>query len=246
MKTNDFISALAQDHAAQPQPQPLRWTFLTAMAAGLGVAVVAFALTLGVRPDVASAIQTWRYDFKFVMTLTLAVTSARLVWRLARPAAEYRSAELAMAAAPLLLSGAVLYELWAVPASSWLPRAIGSNSVACVISIAFLSIAPLAAAFYALSAARPCGRVWRERRRGCSPARLQQRFTPRIAQTIRRCSAQSGTQPRWLLSLARGASPGGISCAGELASGDRLCGGGHRHRPVVSLPSSFSRRSAGS
>jgi hypothetical protein len=155
MKTNDFISALAQDHAAQPQPQPLRWTFLTAMAAGLGVAVVAFALTLGFRPDLASAIQTWRYDFKFVVTLTLAVTSARLVWRLARPAAECHSAELALAAAPLLLFGAVLYELWAVPASSWLPRAIGSNSVACVISITFLSIGPLAAAFYALKHGAP-------------------------------------------------------------------------------------------
>ncbi len=155
MKTHDLINALAQDHAARPQPQPLRWTFLTAMAAGLGVAVVAFALTLGVRHDVASAILTWRYDFKFVVTLTLAVTSARLVWRLARPAADFRSAELALAAAPLLLAGAVLYELWAVPASSWLPRAIGSHSVACVVSIAFLSLAPLAAAFYALRRGAP-------------------------------------------------------------------------------------------
>ena len=155
MKTHDFINALAEDHAARPQPQPLRWTFLTAMAAGLAVAVVAFALALGIRPDVASAIQTWRYDFKFVVTLTLAVTSARLVWQLARPAADARSAELAIAAAPLLLLGAVLYELWAIPASAWLPRAIGSNSVACVLSITFLSIAPLTAAFYALKRGAP-------------------------------------------------------------------------------------------
>lgn len=155
MKTQDLISALAQDHAARPQPQPLRWTFLTAMAAGFGVAAVAFALTLGIRPDVASAILTWRYDFKFVVTLTLAVTSARLVWQLARPAADPRSAELTIAAAPLLLFGAVLYELWAVPASAWLPRAIGSNSVACVLSITFLSIAPLAAAFYTLRRGAP-------------------------------------------------------------------------------------------
>ncbi len=155
MKTRDFINALAQDHAARPQPQPLRWTFVTALAAGLGVAVVAFALTLGVRPDVASAILTWRYDFKLVVTVTLAVTSARLVWRLARPAADFRSAELGLAAAPLLLFGAVLYELWAMPASSWLPRAIGSNSVACLVSITFLSLAPLAAAFYALRRGAP-------------------------------------------------------------------------------------------
>lgn len=155
MKTQDFINALAADHAARPQPQPLRWTFLTAMAAGFAVAAVAFALALGIRPDVASAIETWRYDFKFVVTLTLAATSARLVWRLARPAADARSAGLAMAAAPLLLLGAVLYELWAIPSSAWLPRAIGSNSVACVASITLLSIAPLTAAFYALKHGAP-------------------------------------------------------------------------------------------
>ncbi len=155
MRTIDLIGALAQDHAAHPKPQPLRWTFLGAMSAGFAVTAIAFALTLGIRPDVASAILTWRYDFKFVVTLTLAATSASLVWRLARPAADARPAELAMAAAPLLLLGAVLYELWAVPSSAWLPRAIGSNSVACVISITLLSIAPLAAAFYALRRGAP-------------------------------------------------------------------------------------------
>ncbi len=155
MRTDDLIGALAQDHAAHPKPQPLRWTFVGAMAAGFGVAAIAFALTLGIRPDVASAILTWRYDFKFVVTLTLAVTSARFVWQLARPAADPRSAGLAIAAAPVLLLGAVLYELWAVPASGWLPRAIGSNSVACVVSIVLLSIAPLAAAFYALRRGAP-------------------------------------------------------------------------------------------
>jgi hypothetical protein len=155
MKTHDFINALAQDHATSPQPQPLSWTFLTAMAAGLGIAIVAFALTLGIRPDVASAVLTWRYDFKFVVTLTLAATSARLVWQLARPATDPRSAGLAIAAAPALLFGAVLYELWAIPASSWVPRAVGSNSVACMISITLLSIAPLAGAFYALRRGAP-------------------------------------------------------------------------------------------
>ncbi len=155
MRTQDLINALSEDHAARPQPQPLSRTFLIAMAAGLGVAAALFALTLGIRPDAASAIETWRYNFKFVMTLTLAVTSARFVWRLARPAADVRPAELAMAAAPLLLLGAVLYELWAVPESRWLPRTLGSNSLACVVSITLLSLAPLAGAFYALRRGAP-------------------------------------------------------------------------------------------
>ncbi len=155
MRTGDLIHALTQDHAARPQPVPLRRTFFTAMAAGFGVAVAAFALTLGVRPDVATAVDGWRFDFKFVMTITLAVTSARLVWRLARPAVDARSAELALLIGPLLLAGAVFYELWAVPQNGWLPRAIGENSLMCVVSISFLSLAPLAAAFYALRRGAP-------------------------------------------------------------------------------------------
>jgi len=155
MRTEDLINALALDHAARPRPAPLRLTFLAAIGAGFACAVVAFALALGVRPDVASAVETWRYDFKFIMTLTLAFTSARLVWRLARPGADARSAEFAMMTAPVLLLCAVAYELWAVPGNSWLPRAIGTNSVACVVSITLLSLAPLAAAFYALREGAP-------------------------------------------------------------------------------------------
>jgi hypothetical protein len=155
MRTDDLINALAEDHAANPRAEPLSRTFLASMALGLGVAVIAFALALGVRPDIASVLGTWRFDFKFVMTLTLAATSAWLVWRLARPAVDARPAKLAMATAPLLLLGAVFCELWIIPKAEWLPRAIGTNSVACVVSIALLSLAPLTAAIYALRRAAP-------------------------------------------------------------------------------------------
>jgi hypothetical protein len=155
MRTEDLINALAEDHAARPQPGSLRWTFFIAIVLGLTIAAIAFALTLGIRPDISFAMQTWRYDFKLVMTVTLALTSAWLVWRLSRPAVDPRPAEIAMAIAPLLLLGAVAYELWSVPEPEWLPRAIGSNSVACLLSISFLSLAPLGGAFYALRRGAP-------------------------------------------------------------------------------------------
>ena len=139
MKTEDLINALAEDHAARPQPGSLRRSFFVAMALGLTIAAIAFALVLGVRPDVALAMQTWRFNFKLVMTFTLAITSARLVWQLSRPAVDPRTAEMALAIAPLLVLGAVTYELLSVPEPEWLPRAIGSNSVACLLSISFLS-----------------------------------------------------------------------------------------------------------
>lgn len=155
MKTEDLINALAEDHAARPQSGSLRRTFFVAMALGLAIAAIAFALTLGIRPDIALAMQTWRFDFKLVMTVTLAITSAWLVWRLSRPAADPRPAEMALAIAPVLLLSAVTYELWSVPEPEWLPRAIGSNSVACFLSISFLSLAPLGGAFYALRQGAP-------------------------------------------------------------------------------------------
>ena len=155
MKTEDLINALAEDHAARPQPGSLQRSFFVALALGLTIAAIAFALVLGVRPDVALAMQTWRFNFKLVMTFTLAITSARLVWQFSRPAVDPRSAEMALAIAPLLLLGAVTYELWSVPEPEWLPRAIGSNSVACLLSISFLSLAPLGGAMYALSRGAP-------------------------------------------------------------------------------------------
>jgi hypothetical protein len=45
MKTEDLINALAEDHAARPQPGSLRRTFFVAMALGLTLAAIAFALT---------------------------------------------------------------------------------------------------------------------------------------------------------------------------------------------------------
>jgi hypothetical protein len=155
MKTEDLINALAEDHAARPQPGSLRRTFFGVMALGLAIAAIAFALTLGVRPDISHAMQTWRFDFKLVMTATLATTSAWLVWQLSRPAVDPRPAEMALAIAPMLVLGAVTYELWSVPEPEWLPRAIGSNSVACFLGISFLSLAPIGGAFYALRRGAP-------------------------------------------------------------------------------------------
>src|SRR5271166_415941 len=112
MRTEDLINALAEDHLARPRLGSLRQTFFVAVALGLAIAAIAFALTLGIRPDIALAMQTWRFDFKLVMTCALAVTSAWLVWRLSRPAVDARPAEIAMAIAPVLLLAAVTYELW--------------------------------------------------------------------------------------------------------------------------------------
>jgi hypothetical protein len=66
-----------------------------------------------------------------------------------------RLAAWGLAAAPLLLLGAIAVELYTVPAAEWAARLTGKNAAYCLVSIPLLSLAPLAAAFFALRNGAP-------------------------------------------------------------------------------------------
>ena len=89
MQTDNLIHTLAAD-AGRSSVSPDRvWWAVLGLAALLAGA--AFLLTLGPRPDIAAAAATIRFPFKFVVTLTLAVTAFALIRHLARPGAAARS-----------------------------------------------------------------------------------------------------------------------------------------------------------
>jgi hypothetical protein len=153
MKTDDLIAAIAADGAARP---PLIGRRM-AVALGIGglVALAFFMQSLGVRPDIADALPTWRFAAKMAVVLVSLVVALWATARLARPDADRRMA-LAMLALPLLmLVSAAGAELAISPASTWSTWAIGSNSRICLLYIALLSIAPLAALLVALRAGAP-------------------------------------------------------------------------------------------
>lgn len=153
MRTDDLIEALAKDGAdAAPKP---RFALFCAMLGGALIAGLLFATTLGYRPDIAAAAETYRFLFKFVFTLTLAATAIWLVFGVIRPEAVPGSRLLALAVAPVLLILAVIAELMVMPSSTWLPRLIGTNWWFCLTVIPLLSIAPLAAFLAALKRAAP-------------------------------------------------------------------------------------------
>jgi Negative regulator of sigma F len=52
---------------------------------GSVLAAAAFFLRIGFRPDIAQALETVRFLFKFVVTLSLAATATGFLVRLARP-----------------------------------------------------------------------------------------------------------------------------------------------------------------
>jgi hypothetical protein len=145
MRTEDLIATLAAD--TKPAQSPARALAL-AIAIGAVPAAVLFYIVLGPRPDFLHAISTLRFDFKFVVTLSLAATAFVLALRLARPDATANRAVLL--AVPVLLAVAVVLELVSVPAQDWLTRWIGHNARACVLGIPFLSLLPLAAILAAL------------------------------------------------------------------------------------------------
>lgn len=156
MRTDDLIRVLTEDHAARPRPEQLELAFGLAFAAGLAAAAGLFAAELGLRPDFAAALaSSWRFVFKFVVTLALAIAAAPLVLRSSRPTGHIGRAALGLAAAPLLLAAASIAELYAIPRSAWAAHALGVNALACVIAVTALSMAPLAAALYSLKRGAP-------------------------------------------------------------------------------------------
>ena len=153
MRTEDLINALVVDLTVSKVR--FRQILVGATALGSIIATVAFLLWIGVRPDITQALRTPRFLFKFVVTLSLATTTAGLLYRLARPGVPAGGWAWAWLAAPAFLVGAVVVELIVMPAPTWVPRLIGTNARFCLMLIPFLSIGPLACIMLALRQGAP-------------------------------------------------------------------------------------------
>jgi hypothetical protein len=150
MKTDDLIKTLSQDAPAEP---PIwRSAAVAAVVAALGGAALFFAF-IGMRPDIAAAMDTWRFNLKLALTLAAAVLLSWEFLRVMRPNAQARIwPSVALAAA---IAFAVIVELTLVPREAWAMSAIGKNWLACLTTIPFLSALPLAAAIWAMRTGAP-------------------------------------------------------------------------------------------
>jgi hypothetical protein len=152
LKTNELVEVLAQD--LRPQ-HGFPCVLLFAAVSGAVVAGTTFFLFLGFRPDIAQAMESVRFLFKFVITLTLAVAATGAALHLARPGDVVAGWGWALAAVPLLLLCAVGLELTALPARSWLHHLAGHNARFCLTLIPLFSIGPLICIFAALRRGAP-------------------------------------------------------------------------------------------
>ena len=167
MRTEDLIEAIAGD-ATAPRPW-LAGRLAAALIAGGAISYALLTLDLGVRPDIASALTTWRFTLKVAVAALSLAAAYWAAMRLARPETTTRDVAVALAAAPAVLALAVAYELMTLPAAEWSARAIGSNARICLASVPLLSLAPLAAMLAALRAGAP--RIRHHRRRRSRPGR---------------------------------------------------------------------------
>jgi hypothetical protein len=153
MRTEDLIEAIARD-ATAPRPW-LAGRLAAALIAGGAISYALLTLDLGVRPDIASALLTWRFTLKVAVAALSLSAAYWAATRLARPETTMRDVAIALAAAPAVLALATAYELMTLPAAEWSARAIGSNARICLASVPLLSLAPLAAMLAALRAGAP-------------------------------------------------------------------------------------------
>jgi hypothetical protein len=140
VKTDDFIRSLAIDSTP---PWRFRWLMMIGVAASVAVAAALFFAFIGFRADIAQAMESVRFLFKFVVTIALAATAIRAVIGLGRPGDRVVSRIMALGLVPLLVLASVAAELLSVPRDLWMPRLIGHNARFCLTLIPLLATGPL-------------------------------------------------------------------------------------------------------
>ena len=152
MKTDQLVEALVADGTAGARP--IGRSLGLALAAGIALSLVVFFLTLGIRPDIRPALETWRFDLKIVTALFGLALAFGVVRDCARPDMP-RHPLLRLLPLLALIVAAVVVELALVPEASWRQRLVGSNALICLPMVPILSLAPLAAVLWMLRRAAP-------------------------------------------------------------------------------------------
>lgn len=153
MKTDELIKTLGADVKTTAMPLGRMWLVVLAFAAVAAAAV--FFMAIGMRPDFMQAMQTIRFLFKFVFTITLAITAFLALRMLAMPGAPAGRYGRWLLVAPLLMAAAVVLELFAMPSSDWGKRLVGNNMMICLSFIPLIGLVPLATLLVALKQAAP-------------------------------------------------------------------------------------------
>ena len=153
METDQLIRSLAADNAHRARP--VGFVLALALLSAAPVSVAIFLATLGVRPDVMTAMHNPFFDLKFAATLALAISAIAVGLHLSRPEASIRGwAWLLLIPAGILALG-IGGEMMMPQRLPMMTRLVGSNSRVCMMAIPLLSLPLLAAALLGLRHGAP-------------------------------------------------------------------------------------------
>jgi hypothetical protein len=152
LKTDQLIAALVADRAAPRQSLARRLLFALVLGGLLSLGL--FLAFLRPRADFGPALTTWRFDFKILLMIFIAVLAFEHCRTMAKPLAlAHTGRRLLIPLAAIVAALGV--ELLTVPQTLWEPRLIGSNSLICMSAIPLLSLAPMMAILSALRGGAP-------------------------------------------------------------------------------------------
>jgi hypothetical protein len=153
METDQLIRTLAADNAHRARPVGVVLALSLLSAAPVSVAM--FFATLGVRPDVMTAMHNPFFDLKFVVTLAMAISAIAVSLHLSRPEVSLRGwGWLLLIPFGFLIAG-ISGEMMMPQRLPMMTRLIGTNSQACMMAIPLLSLPLLAAALIGLRHGAP-------------------------------------------------------------------------------------------
>lgn len=152
MKTDDLIHLLTQDKVPV---QPLSRALKLALAVAVVMPLAILMATVGLRSNIAEAIYWPRVEAKIGITLVTAILSCIIVFQIGRPGVPFRVTARGFMLPVLMLSAAILAELFVLPAGEWTSRMIGQHAVFCVTFIPVLAAVPLVSFLWALKAGAP-------------------------------------------------------------------------------------------
>jgi hypothetical protein len=153
METDQLIRTLAADNAHRARP--VGFVLALSLLAAAPVSVAIFFTTLGVRPDVMTAMHNPFFDLKFVVTLAMAISAIAVSLHLSRPEASLRGwGWLLLIPLGFLIAG-IAGEMMMPQRAPMMTRLIGSNSEPCMMAIPAMALPLLAAALIGLRHGAP-------------------------------------------------------------------------------------------
>ncbi len=159
MKTDDLIAMLAAGPIAV-EPHALRRRFAMALGWGGFAATLLMAITLGVRPDLLTAIGLPMFWVKLAFPAVILSGALLAAWRLARPGARLAGAPWTLAVPVLGIWLAAAIVLAGVPAGERAPLLFGGSARVCSTYIAGLSLPALALMLWAMKSGAPTHPPW--------------------------------------------------------------------------------------